>query len=44
MFLASFRVGITTLMDALPGVAVGLEKEIGSWIEIDKCLTTSWRV
>jgi hypothetical protein len=39
--MASFRVGITTLTDALGHGAAGSESEIGSWVEIDKCLTTS---
>lgn len=43
MFWASFKVGITTLMDALCGTAAGLERELGGWVEIDKSLTTSWR-
>lgn len=37
MFLASFKVGITTLMDALSVAAAGLENDIGGWVEIDKC-------
>jgi hypothetical protein len=44
MFWASFRVGITTLMEAPSGAAVGLENELGGWVEIDTCLTTSLRV
>jgi hypothetical protein len=40
-FIASFRVGITALADALGDEAVGSEKEIGSRVEIDKCITTS---
>lgn len=43
MFWASLRVGITTLIDARTGAAVSLESEIGGWVEIDKCLTSSWR-
>ena len=43
MFWASFKVGITTLMDALCGTAAGLGIELGGWVEIDKSLTTSWR-
>jgi hypothetical protein len=41
MFLASFRVGITTLTDALPDDKACSENELESWVEIDKCLTTS---
>lgn len=41
MFWASFRVGMTTLMDAPSGAAEGLEKEFGGWVEMDKRLTTS---
>jgi hypothetical protein len=44
MFWASFRVGMTTVIDALTGAAASLENEIGGWVEIDKCLTSSWRV
>jgi hypothetical protein len=40
-FISSFRVGITTLTDALGDEMVGSAKEIGSWVEIDKCITTS---
>jgi hypothetical protein len=40
-FIASFRVGITTLTDALGDEMVGSDKDIGSWVEIDKCITTS---
>jgi hypothetical protein len=34
---------MTTLTDALGDKTVGSENEIGSWVEIDKCLTTSDR-
>jgi hypothetical protein len=39
--MASLSVGITTLIDALGEGTAGSENEIGSWVEIDKCLTTS---
>jgi hypothetical protein len=44
MFWASFKVGMTTLIDARTGAAAGLDNEIEGWMEIDKCLTTSWCV
>ena len=39
MFCASFRVGITTLTEALPGAMAGTEVAPDDWIDIDKCLT-----
>jgi hypothetical protein len=40
MFCSSLRVGITTVTDALPGGLSAVVIEPGSWIEIDKYLTT----
>jgi hypothetical protein len=41
IFFASFKVGMTTLTEALVASTAGIVNVIGSWMEMDKYLTAS---